>query len=32
MIIFQQDNDIMIKNKIVKKFLESQRNKIYNVL
>jgi len=32
MIIFQQDNDIIIKNKIVKKFLESQRNKIYNVL
>lgn len=32
MIIFQQDNDTMIKNKIVKKFLKSQRNKIYNVL
>ena len=32
MIIFQQDNDIIIKNKIVKKFLESQRNKIYYVL
>ena len=31
MIIFQQD-DIMIKIKIVKKFLESQRNKIYYVL